>query len=64
MGQVKLLLLCNYWNTYGELTPTPVETPVFTKNRFDAILTNLHLADNTSNDGSNRLYKISSNSLF
>lgn len=59
MGQVKLPLLRDYWNTSGELTETPIASKVMSRNRFENILANLHVADNDNSDKEDRLYKIS-----
>lgn len=57
MGQVKLPSLRDYWNTSGELTPTPVASSIMTRSKFESILCHLHVSDNlqTTND---RLQKI------
>ncbi|KAE9546865.1 hypothetical protein FO519_009923 [Halicephalobus sp. NKZ332] len=58
MGHVKMPRLRDYWDISGELTPTPVAGSVMTRTRFETLLVNLHLADNTIADGKDRLFKI------
>ncbi|VDP10747.1 unnamed protein product [Heligmosomoides polygyrus] len=59
MGQVRLPLLRDYWSTSRELTETAEAAPVMTRARFETLLRNLHLADNSNYDAQARLYKIS-----
>lgn len=59
MGQVKLPVLRDYWNTSGELTPTPIAASVMARAKFETILQNLHVADNSKRMLDDRLYKIS-----
>ncbi|VDL68407.1 unnamed protein product [Nippostrongylus brasiliensis] len=59
MGIVKLPSLRDYWSSRAVFgVKHPIGAQVMTRTRFESLLANLHLADNASFDGSDRLYKI------
>jgi hypothetical protein len=59
MGVVKLPKLRDYWSSRPVFGGYPIGSQVMPRNRFEKLMANLHLADNASFDGSDRLYKIS-----
>lgn len=59
MSIVRLPHLRDYWSTRPVYGGYPIGTKIMTRNRFESLLSSLHLADNSSYDGINRLYKIS-----
>jgi hypothetical protein len=58
MGIVKLPALRDYWSGDPVFGGHPICGDVMPRNRFENLLSNLHLADNVAADKSNRLYKI------
>ncbi|XP_050516276.1 piggyBac transposable element-derived protein 2-like [Diabrotica virgifera virgifera] len=46
-----------YW-TVDEDVHTPIVSNAMRRNRFDELMSFIHLADNQSNDGTDRMYKI------
>ncbi|KAJ1360664.1 hypothetical protein KIN20_038418 [Parelaphostrongylus tenuis] len=59
MGIVQLPHLKNYWSNNPAFGKYPIGPDVMSRERFEKILTHLHLADNSNYDGSDRLFKIS-----
>ena len=59
MGIVRLPSLRDYWSSRTVFGGSSLAGKVMTQTRFEKILGNLHLADNSSYDQKNRLYKIS-----
>ena len=59
MGIVRLPSLRNYWSGRQIYGGCPIGSNVMCRRRFESLLTNLHFADNSNYDGSNRLFKIS-----
>ena len=59
MGYHELSSLTNYWKADQDLA-VPIVSSTLPRNRFTQILSNLHVADNTSiPDGNNeKLYKV------
>ena len=58
-GIVKLPHMRDYWSTRKVFGDSPIGAKVMCRARFEKILHNLHLADNSTHNGKNRLYKIS-----
>ncbi|EYC08312.1 hypothetical protein Y032_0066g3692 [Ancylostoma ceylanicum] len=58
MGIVRLPNLRNYWSNKPVYGGHPIGTRVMPRNRFEKLLANLHLNDNSSFDGKDRLHKI------
>jgi hypothetical protein len=49
--------ICDYWST-DHLIATPIFAELFTRDRFRAILTNLHFNDNQNDIAEDNLYKV------
>ncbi|EYC26340.1 hypothetical protein Y032_0010g1099 [Ancylostoma ceylanicum] len=58
MGIVKLPNLRDYWSTRPVFAGYPTGSKAMSRNRFEDILSNPHLVDNASFDGSGELYKV------
>lgn len=56
MGIVRLPTLRNYWSKDAIFGGQPIGGQAMNRTRFEALLNNLHLADNSKNDGT--LFKI------
>lgn len=57
MGLVRKTKLTNYWNKHSYLH-TPFFGTYMNRTTFERILSNIHVADNTTADGNDTLYKI------
>ena len=57
MSHSKKNRICDYWST-DHLITTPIFAELFKRDRFRAILTNLHFNDNQNDIAEDSLYKV------